>query len=135
MEEDLSAIKAWTKLCFDRTLICFSITPTPKNPPCVHTSHKTMFPLLSRPRHSGNCAEPADPQPGGWRGSNDSPNSSIPLEPRALLGIPHIIFKQSPALRSQRSVPLYLYSEGLANPSQCCLKSFYCCFSRERFLC
>ncbi len=64
-----------------------------------------------------------------------SPSPSIPLEPKALLGIPHTIFKQSLALRSQRSLSLYLYSEALAEPSQCCFNSCYCCFSIDRILC
>lgn len=64
-----------------------------------------------------------------------SPSPSIPLEPKALLGIPHTFFKQSLSLRSQHSLSLYLYSEALANPSQCCFNSCYCCFSIDRALC
>lgn len=63
-----------------------------------------------------------------------SPSPSIPLEPKALLGIPNTVFKQSLALRSQHSLSLYLYSEALVKPSQCCFNSCYCCFSRDRVL-
>lgn len=38
------------------------------------------------------------------------------------------------AVRSRRSLSLYLYSEALASPSQCCFKSCYCCFSIDREL-
>lgn len=74
-----------------------------------------------------------------------SPSPYIPLEPNVLLGIPHIIFKQSFALRSLRSPSLYLYSETLATPPpphpstpskpQCCFNSCYCCFSIDGVLC
>ena len=64
-----------------------------------------------------------------------SPSPSIPPEPKVLLGIPHTIFKQSLALRSQQTLSLYLYSEALANPSPCCFKSCYCCFSIDRVPC
>lgn len=64
-----------------------------------------------------------------------SPSPSIPLEPKALLGIPHHIFKQSLALRSEHSLSLYLYSEALVKPSPCCFNSRYCCFSIDRLLC
>lgn len=71
----------------------------------------------------------------GAGASSASPSPSIPLEPKALLGIPHTIFKQSRALRSQHPLSLYLYSEALAKPSLCCFNSRYCCFSIDRVLC
>lgn len=68
----------------------------------------------------------------GPRALSASPSPSIPLEPKALLGIPHTIFKQSLALRLQHSVSLYLYSEALA---KCCFNSCYCRFSIDRVFC
>lgn len=91
------------------------------------------FEMPSQLWYPGNSAEPVvsglGPPPGA------SPSPSIPLEPKALLGIPHTIFKQSLSPRSQCSLALYLYSEALVRPSQCCFNSCYCCFSIYRVLC
>lgn len=89
-----------------------------------------FWPLRLQP--AGNCAEPALP----GRGALVSPQTPLsPLEPKVLLGIQHTIFKQSLTLIVQRSLPLCLYSEAVANPSQCCFNSCYCCFSIDGVPC
>ena len=103
-----------------------------QNHHCDLTGHEWHF----SGHHTCGTLEIVPSQQSQGRGApSASPSPSIPLEPKALLGIPHTIFKQSLALRSQHSLSLYLYSEALAKPSQCCFNSCYCCFSIDRALC